>query len=509
MAGQKSKLSVLVIGSGISGLSLAHYLKQRCAVTLVDRAPRTGGWMNTRRRGSFLFETGPRSLLARRGAEDCLELVEELGLEQEVILSDPSASRRFVWSAKRGALLLPSGLDFSSLAALRPPVFSPQFLAGIAREPFVPRRAHDIEDETVYDWACRRFNSHVADWLIDPLVAGIYSGDPKQLSVDTCFARFVQLEQQHGSVIRGALKPLPPARARSPFADQVWANGTYSFKHGIQVLADTLLRQMDSEVTVQLGPSGCVKGLAFAEDGGMACFTAADGSLEWRNYDYICSTLQAPPLARLLSLEDCSLPPPKDPLSNDPALISAHQKLLQILSQGQAASVWVINLGYQASVLPAKMRGFGLLVPTSQQLEVLGISFDSCIFPGQGGSDDNASTRITVMLGGARHPWLSSLPEAQILERAMTALDLCIGSKLPPPEEYLCSLQTNCIPQYSLGHGRRVEEAQQLARLVTNSRLRLSGTSFGRGVSVNDCIGTARSVVNDLRRERPYEFMSR
>eukprot|EP00808_Paulinella_micropora_P013105 g35579.t1 len=502
-----SKPRVLVAGAGVSGLALAHYLKHRCVLTLAERASRTGGWVHTRQVDGFLFETGPRSLLARKGAEDCLALVEDLSLSSQVVLSDPNAARRFVWCDDMAKpLLLPSGPDIASLSALRPPIFSSQFFSACAKEPLVKPQLHD---ESVYDWTCRRFNQHIADWLIDPLVAGIYAGDPKRLSVQSCFGRLADMERQHGSIVRAMFKQKKSNLQLTSFGQKVWKNGTYSFSSGMSALTDSLMSQLGPKVNLRLGENGCIKGLLVNPSGGvLACLQGENGCFEWERFDYVCSTLSAQILASLLSLEHCPVAPPADMTVSE--LTKQLVEVLREDSQSGAATVWVVNMGWKnGQVLPAALKGFGLLVPTKQKLEILGISFDSCIFPEQqpvqAAAAQGPQTRLTVMLGGARHPWLCELPEASIFSRALSALELCFGSKVPAPDVYLCSLQRDCIPQYSLHHTHRVQRALALADKLKG--LKLLGTSFGPGVSVNDCISSAKATVSALRRERPYDFM--
>lgn len=101
---------VLVLGGGISGLSLALFLRQALArlprslealeaparVRVLDAAPAAGGWVQTARRGGFLFEEGPRGFRPSRNGAEMLRLVEQLGLQPELAAVDPAAHARYI-----------------------------------------------------------------------------------------------------------------------------------------------------------------------------------------------------------------------------------------------------------------------------------------------------------------------------------------------------------------------------------------------------------------------------
>ncbi|GAA3330036.1 hypothetical protein GCM10020331_080930 [Ectobacillus funiculus] len=48
--------------------------------------------------------------------------------------------------------------------------------------------------------------------LIEPLLSGIYAGDIDQMSLMATFPQFYQVEQKHGSIVRG-MRTLAPKNA--------------------------------------------------------------------------------------------------------------------------------------------------------------------------------------------------------------------------------------------------------------------------------------------------------
>ncbi len=139
------------------------------------------------------------------------------------------------------------------------------------------------------------------------------------------------------------------------------------------------------------------------------------------------------------------------------------------------ASVVVVNLGWRTHVL--SRSGFGYLVPSNEAADVLGVVFDSCVFPQH--NRHVKETRLTVMMGGVRRPDLLELSEEGLLEMALVALSDHLEIRRAP-DVFLVTKQRDAIPQYPLGHA------------MPGNPCRL-GSSY-HGVGVNDCIHAARSI---------------
>ena len=78
---------IAIIGGGISGLAVLHYLKQRFGdsveITLFEREASTRGTIRSFKKDSCLFEWGPNGFLDNQPAT--LQLIEELGLTDQLI----------------------------------------------------------------------------------------------------------------------------------------------------------------------------------------------------------------------------------------------------------------------------------------------------------------------------------------------------------------------------------------------------------------------------------------
>jgi oxygen-dependent protoporphyrinogen oxidase len=424
---------IIILGAGISGLALAWFLRKQpgLKITILEKRARVGGWIETVEADGFLFEQGPRGL---RPEADTLQLIQELGLQDQILVNDPAAKVRYLYRQGR---LTPLPTSVWGLAA------SPWLLKLLSkplwREWRIPKMAQD--DESVYEFFCRRFSRQVAEELVDPMALGIYAGDIRQLSLRSCFPSIYNLEQKHGSLLRAALAGKRPV-ATDPFVAHVQRSSLFTLRGGMETLVKELARQMDdleirNDCTVDRLDLN--RGEVYTSQGVFAA-------------DQILSTL---PAHQLYSLYP-------DPM------------LATIPTQ----SLVVVNLGYRASVL--KKAGFGYLVPSKERESILGVVWDSCLFPEQNRSSHE--TRLTAMVAE------QGLSDPQIEQLVLKAMANHLGIR-QPPDLIKINRKSRAIAQYSVGHAIRVQEFRR--RLPTN--LKVFGSSFD-GVAVNTCISQAKQI---------------
>jgi len=157
-----------------------------------------------------------------------------------------------------------------------------------------------------------------------------------------------------------------------------------------------------------------------------------------------------------------------------PLVPSLQEKLVKI----PFATVAVVNLGYRCSVLDKK--GFGYLIPSREKEQILGVVWDSSVFPEQ--NRNPHQTRLTVMIGGVRMPEVENLAEHELIDIAVEALKRHLGIAAPPDAAHVF-LARSAIPQYQVGHGNLLSQIVDAAP----KNFSCLGSSY-RGVSVNDLI---------------------
>ncbi|CAK6439893.1 unnamed protein product [Pipistrellus nathusii] len=463
--------TVVVLGGGISGLAASYHLSRAPKapkVVLVEGGERLGGWIRSvRGPGGAVFELGPRGIrpAGARGARTLL-LVSELGLASEVLPvrgDHPAARHRFLYAG--GALhALPAGLR--GLLRPSPPFSKPLLWAGL-RDLTAPQSRDP--DETVHSFAERRLGPEVAALAADSLCRGVFAGSSRELSVRSCFPSLFQAEQAHRSVLLGLL--LGTGQSSQPDSALIrqaraerWSQ--WSLRGGLEMLPQALTTHLTERgVTVLRGHPAC--GLSL--QAGRWKVSLGDSCLE---ADHVISALPASVLSKLLPAEAAPL--------------------ARVLGTIRAVSVAVVNLQYQGAQLP--VQGFGHLVPSSEDPGVLGIVYDSVAFPEQDGSPPGL--RVTVMLGGS---WLQALEargcafsQELFQQQAQEAAATQLGLK-EPPSHCLVHLHRHCIPQYTLGHWRKLESAAHFLA-VHRLPLTLAGASYD-GVAVNDCIESGRQAA--------------
>eukprot|EP00941_MAST-03F_sp_MAST-3F-sp1_P003784 g3784.t1 len=523
---------VCILGGGVSGLSTAWFLRaavgRSIEIDLFESSSRFGGWVRTSsdNKDGFVFEHGPRGFRPNGNGVEALRLIEKLGIQNEAICTAPTGNDRFVWFNGR-LNKLPGSLS----ALLRSPLAWRVLIPAILKEPWVSRRTASGEesedDESVFDFISRRFSPSVAELFIDAMVSGIYAGDSSTLSVRSCFPLLYRLEKDHGSVIRGIFAERGSSGKELLASDSEWIRNTskkvqVSFRKGMQTLIDTLVEKLSLSSTTKLRSNCKVKELKRSASGDKFEVVMEGGVNDHLQYDYVISTLPADVLASLL-------------LGESEAEKQLHNSLLDV-SQGGHASVAVVNLGFQGKLLGKKsadersasdndlfadfmdsdssgknsltsttiknarlsyqfdgklLQGFGYLVPRREKENVLGMTWDSLVFPQQ---DENCDgTRVTVMMGGSRHPEIATkgpiTPCSQGNAKAESLRDLAMNvverhlgpylvksqaattsikhvpcTTLPEPSSWSAFSAVHCIPQYQVGHAARVLAAENAVK---------------------------------------------
>ncbi|MFV0339424.1 MAG: protoporphyrinogen oxidase [Parachlamydiaceae bacterium] len=415
---------VCVLGGGISGLAAAYQLQKKCSVTLLEKESRVGGWIRSESKEGFFFESGPRSLRSVDSTET-LQLIEELGLKEQLIEAPRQAFKRYLLHNKKLEQLPDSFLSLFSSPLTRP------YLTSFAKEPLFGSRKE--EDESVYEFFSRHFSQGVAEQLIDPLTKGIFAANAKELSISSCFPKMKEIESVHRSLVLGALFG-KKSKEKSAL---------YTLKNGLEELPKALARSLGDSIRL----STPVRRVECSEHGVQV---TCDSGIE--TFDRVVSTLPASALSSLLP----------------------DSSLKQLLKEIRSTSVAVVKVGYKKRV--NRYEGFGYLAPSKEKSPLLGVVFDSSAFPFQ--NQNEVETRLSVMLEGEG----KSVEEAKRLALEGLASDLGI---LESPDFIEVFFAKEAIPKYAIGHPGLVQRIE--ASLKDFPRLSLLGT-YLYGVSVNQAI---------------------
>jgi oxygen-dependent protoporphyrinogen oxidase len=446
--------AVAIVGAGVAGLVAAHRLKRLGArVVVYESAGRSGGVVLTERRDGYLAELGPTSLAAP--APPVRALFAELGLEPRLVSSSADARTRYI--VRRGKLV---PLPMSPPELLTTRLLSNSAKLAVFGEPLVDAGENPVE-ESVATFIRRRFNQEVLDYVANPFVAGIFAGDPEQLSVRHALPKVHGLEQTHGSLMKAMMQM---ARSRKTGEEPTLAGGLVSFANGLQELPEALARQLGSAVRLRSavtqmrrGPKGWTVGAAFqAAELYDAVVYAAPAHVA----DEIDAGFEG--AERLKTLASIPHPP-----------------------------VAALALGFRREQVSHALDGYGFLVPEVERKHALGVIFSSTLFPGRA---PEGQVLLTAFVGGVRNPDLANADLNTITARVLDDLRALLGVRGEPSFRAF-QLWPKAIPQYTLSHGRFREIMDDVER--RNPGLALTG-SFRDGVALGEVIAAAEHTATRL-----------
>jgi len=447
----------LIVGGGISGLSTAYYLRKGGApATIVESRPRLGGVIQTDRVEGCTLEAGPDSFLSAKPA--ALDLIRELGLADEVIGSNDHLRVTFV--RKSGRLVpLPDGLMMMVPTRILPLLATPLLSLGTkVRMGLELLRAPQPHpgDESVADFVREHYGQEAVDYLAEPLLSGIYGGDPTQLSVAAVLPRFVELSRQYGSLTRGVLA----ARAKSRSNGQP-APLFRTLKAGLGQLVDAVGAAAQPEV---------IRARAEAIERVPAGFRVriAGDWLECRALVLACEAHNAGPLATAL----------------DP-------RLGELLAGIPYSSSMTVAVGFDAADFPAPPEGFGFLVPRKERRRMV-----ACTWVGTKFSYRVPPDKIVArcFLGGMEDAGvLAESDDAVAAEVQQELRD--IAGVTARPRFIRISRWPRSMAQYTVGHPDRVAEIE--ARAAAIPGLYFAGNAY-QGIGIPDCIRMGKTAAEKI-----------
>jgi oxygen-dependent protoporphyrinogen oxidase len=452
---------VVVIGGGITGLAAAHRLTKHIGaqnVTLIESAPRLGGKISTTHVDGFVLEGGPDCFLASKPA--ATQLCEALGLGAHIIGTNPALRRSFV---KRGTELhpLPDGITGLVPSRILPlissSVLSMTGRARAAMEMFVPRLKGD-EDESVASFVRRRFGDEAWQWLVEPLLSGIYAGDGEQLSVGATFPQLRETERRDGSL----LKPMLTARLSSNGNGAQITRGFLTLSGGLQELVDALatsLASADVRLGARIAAITTVGDESRIEFEGGSSLTAAS----------IVFATPARVTAALVAGID-------EQMAND-------------LKTIPFVSTATISVAFDRADVARTLAGYGYVSPRANGGDIVACTWTSNKFPSRVPLD---SVLLRFFIGRAGAEMTSATTDDALNAIVAKELRDVLGITAAPRFTNIARWP-NALPQYVMGHADRIARIFKLA--AGHRGLFLAGASY-RGVGIPDCISSAWSAAD-------------
>lgn len=447
---------VTIVGGGISGLSTAHYLAQAgIPSTLIEARPRLGGVIQSEHVDGCVIEAGPDSFLSMKPA--AMDLIREVGLEDEVIGSNDHLRVTYVW--KGGRLVpLPDGLQLMVPTKLVPLLttrllsWPTKFRMGM--ELFHPPGRHR-EDQSVSEFVTAHYGAEAVDYLAEPLLSGIYGGSPSALSISSVLPRFVELEAKYGSLTKGVLAELKANKAQAKRLPLF-----RTLKSGLGQLVSVLAARLKGHATVLHRRAEAVE-----RTGGGFRVKLEDGWLECAHVVLACEAHNAAALAGTLD-----------------------GRLADLLRAIPYSSSMTVALGFPDSAFPKPLEGFGFLVPKRERRRLVACTWVGTKFshrvPG-------GTTLLRCFLGGMDDPAILAESDDAVIATVVNELHDIVGFRAAPAFSRV-SRWPRSMAQYTVGHPARLAEIETRAAAIPG--FQLAGNAY-TGIGIPDCIRMGKQAA--------------
>jgi len=461
-------VKLVVIGGGITGLAAAHRAVELARergvaldLTLIEARERLGGTIASERVDGFLVEAGPDSFLSEKPW--ALALCRRLGVEDRLVRTDDRFRKVFVWFGGR-LHPLPDGFQLLAPTAMRPFVTSSLFsLPGklrMALDLVLPRGHAD--DESLGAFVRRRLGAEALERVAQPLVAGIYTADPDDLSLAATMPRFLEVERRDRSIILGLRRAL----ARTPLP------GTSGARWSLFVTFAGGMEELVSTLAARLPPGAAVlkqRVSALAREGERWRVRTAEGGAF--DAERVIVATEAHATARLVRYLDPSL--------------------ANLLGEIPYSSAATISLGYRRADVPHPLDGFGFVVPRSEGKALLAGTFSSVKYPGRAPA---GHVLLRGFLGGMLNAAILTEDDGALVSRARAELREALGITAEPVLTRLHRWPAS-MPQYRVGHLARAEAIEHAAAALPG--LALAGAAY-RGVGIADCVRSGEAAAERM-----------
>lgn len=472
-----TSVDVLIVGTGISGSSLAfnlHKYHPEIRTLTTEARAVVGGNVISCKQNGYVWEEGPNTF---QPSEVIMRLAVDVGLKNDLVFADSTLPRFVYWDKNLFALPLgPQDIPKFRLLSLPGAIRAGLGALGFVLPP-------PPGEETIQQFITRHLGREVFEKMIDPFVSGVYAGDPSKLAMQSAFKKIFALTKLggtqgilEGGIIRVGQKKRD--REQNPPDDDLptWKPGALgSFKDGLGMLPNAIKAQLGEKIKLEWRLVDLSR-----EEGGMyiALFDTPEGRKQ-----VLAKTIALTTPARATASVLKNLAPD-----------------VKVLEDVHYPTVWCVSLGYPKSEFKEPLRGFGNLIPRKLRIRTLGTIWSSCLFPGRA---PEGMELLLSYIGGARDVAIKGLSEEEVVQAVHKDVKQILLKEDSNVQPVVVGARRweRAIPQYNLGHQLVLDKT--LNALKKYDGLFLGG-NYVHGVAFGDCISwgadTAPKIADFIKR---------
>ena len=427
----------------------------------MESRPRLGGVIQTEQVEGCTLEAGPDSFLSAKPA--AFDLIRELGMADQIIGSNDHLRVTFV--RRHGRLVpLPDGLMMMVPTKILPLVATRLVGVGTkARMGLELLRAPKPKagDESVAEFIEEHYGREAVDYLAEPLLSGIYGGNPSELSVKSVLPRFVDLANQYGSLTRGVLAER--AKAARLHSNSQRAPLFRTLRGGLGSMIDAVEARIRGKTEVVQARAETI------ERSGSGFRIRIAG--EWMEADRVVLACEAHSASALAGAMD--------------------GRIGELLGSVPYSSSMTVALGFDAGDFAKPPVGFGFLVPRKERRRLV-----ACTWVGTKFSHRVPDGKIVARC------FLGGRDDAAVLEESDEAVTATVTGELreiagvtAPVRFSRISRWPRSMAQYPVGHADRVRELEE--RLGGIAGLYVAGNAY-QGIGIPDCIRMGKTAAEKI-----------
>ncbi len=446
---------VIIIGAGIAGLSAGFELyKNNIDFQILETSDKVGGNIETLKIGNYLIESGPHTFSSM--SEETLKLIEDLGIEDLLEKANPNTKNRYIY--RNGLMPIPTGLQ----GFIKTDILSKEGKKILLEELFIKK---EEKEETVQEFAERRFGREVLKNFIQPYLNGLFAGDVQKLSASAVFSTLKGLENKYRSILCGMF-------LSNKFRNSFKGLTLYSFKDGMETLPNAIYNKLKNKI--MLGAKDIE--ISRAKD-----FYIVNFKVNNKTINYTANSILFAVPAYAMSQYAYLLP-------------KGYASEITQIEYAPIASVSQVIEREKVKVFQTIPEGFGFLCTKEPHRKLLGTIWTSSVFPDRAPSD---KLLMTSYIGGSHYKKIIDQSKEEIINLTSKEVsEIMQILDVNSIETLYVKVFTNAIPQYNLGHRDKIKKIEELTD--KNTGLFFTG-NYLYGISINDTIKTSKLTVEKIK----------